>query len=175
MSKKKTGVVFDEEDYAGLFSRILIIVVDLLVIYLLFIACDYADSFIYSNYSIDAGNTFLYLPLLLAFFYLTLLKASKYGTAGQLLTKTKILNLGGKRPNIFQMTYRLLFWIAGPFNFLFDFAWISLNKEKRTLRDSICNTIVVKKNAIPISSDSELRNIRAMVFGFHFLYYTAKP
>ncbi len=175
MSKNKNGVVFEENDYAGFLSRILIMFIDLIFILLIFVAANYTDTFLYKKYNIDSPMTYLVMPSLISYLYLTVLKASKYGTIGQKLTNTKILHLGGKRPNIILMTYRLLFWVAGPFNFIFDLAWITLNKEKRTLRDSICNTIIVKKNAEPISRSSQIRNIRAMVFGFHFLYDTAKP
>jgi uncharacterized RDD family membrane protein YckC len=89
-----------------------------------------------------------------------------------MITGTKILHISGKKPSLLCMTYRLLFWIIGPVNILADLAWVSLNREKRTLRDSLCDTIVVKKKAIPISN-SEIRKIRVMALGFHFLYKSA--
>jgi len=175
MKKNKTGIVFEENDYAGFLSRILIMIIDLFFIYLVFEAGNYADSFLYQNYHIYSPIPYFYMPAIISYLYLTVIKASKYGTIGQKLTNTKILHISGKKPTIFNITYRLLFWIGGPFNFLFDLGWITLNKEKRTLRDSICNTIIVKKNAKPVLNDAQIRSVRAMVFGFHFLYDTAKP
>lgn len=175
MAANKTGVIFHEDDYSGLGTRILIMAVDLLVLFLVFVVFNYIDSYLSDHYPGYEPYITVYVFLFVCYAYLTILKSSKTGTLGQILTKTTILNINGKRANIFQMTYRLLFWILGPFNFLFDFGWISLNKERRTLRDSICNTIVVRKNAMPVSVDAPVRNIRAMVFGFHFLYQTPNP
>ncbi|VAW75280.1 hypothetical protein MNBD_GAMMA12-2714, partial [hydrothermal vent metagenome] len=116
-----------------------------------------------------------YLAITLSFLYLTVLKASKIGTLGQKITSTKMLSISGNRASILQMTYRLFFWAFGPFTFVSDFAWVTLNNEKRTLRDSLCNTIVVKLEAMPISNEAEIKSVRVMFFGLHFLYDTAKP
>jgi uncharacterized RDD family membrane protein YckC len=175
MNKTKTGVVFTEKDYAGFMIRLIIMAIDLTIIYLVFLAGYQVDEVLYQNYGIDSPMAYLYVPALISYLYLTVAKASSYGSIGQMLTNTKILHISGKRPNIFQMSYRLLFWLAGPFNFVYDLAWIGLNKEKRTLRDSLCNTIVVKRNAEPTSNHTQIRNVRALVFGFHFLYDTPNP
>ena len=71
------------------------------------------------------------------------------------------------------MIFRLIFWGVGPLNVIADIAWVTLNKEKRTVRDSMSNTIVVKRSAKPISTDAEIRNVRVFFFGLNFLYSTA--
>jgi len=175
MTKHRTGVIFKDVDYAGFLKRIIIMAVDLPIIYLFYLVCYYIDDYFYRYHDFESDIVSIYTPTTLAFLYLTVLKASKLGTLGQKVTNTKILTIKGKRPNIFLMAYRLLFWIVGPFNFLFDIGWITLNKEKRTLRDSICNTIVVRKDAEPVTLDAKIRNARALVFGFHFIYETTTP
>ncbi len=175
MSKEKTGVVFNENDYAGMPSRIIIIILDLIMVSIVFVAGYSLDSYLYESYYTNSFANSLFISLFISYLYLTVIKASKIGTLGQLVTNTKIIHINGKKPNIFTMTYRLIFWVLGPINFVLDYAWLTLNKERRTIRDSICNTIIVKKDATPISRSSKIRGVRAMVFGFHFLYETAKP
>jgi uncharacterized RDD family membrane protein YckC len=166
------GVIYDEPDYAGTLLRISIMLVDLIVVIFFYVIAYLIDDYLYDAYYTNSFYNAVYIALLISFLYLTLLKASKIGTVGQMVTGTKILNINGKKPSLFSMTYRLLFWVVGPVNFIADLAWVSLNKEKRTLRDSLCNTIVVKKKAIPISNN-EIKKIRVMALGFHFLYRSA--
>lgn len=173
MTKTNTGVIFKSSDYASLFARTTLILIDLVVLIILFIISYYVDDFLYQSYYIDSFVVTQYLSPLLAFLYLTILKTSKVGTLGQRITKTKILHINGKKPSIFVMTYRLFFWGLGPLNFIADYAWVTLNKEKRTVRDSLSNTIIVKKTAEPVSTNVEIKNVRAFFFGLNFLYSTA--
>ncbi len=174
MKQTETGVVFKESDYSSLLTRASIILIDLALLILLFVVGYFIDDYLYQNYLIDSYVITRYISPILAFLYLTILKTSKIGTLGQKITKTKILHINGKKPNIFVMTYRLFFWGFGPLNFITDFAWVTLNKEKRTVRDSLSNTITIKRNAEPISTDSEKKNIRVLFFGLNFLYSTAE-
>lgn len=170
METDSTGVVFKEEDYAGFWRRLIILIVDLFVVIVITTPCYLADSYRYEEYYSDNELVFFYVGMFLSYLYLTVLKASKIGSIGQIVTGTEILTIRGRRPNIFLMTYRLLFWLVGPVNFIADLAFIYMNKEKRTLRDGLCNTIVLKRSADPISNTAEIRNIRVMVFGFYILY-----
>ncbi len=175
MDNNTSGVIFKTKDYASLLSRTIIILVDIVFLILLFVVGYFIDDYLYQGYYTDGYIITAYISTTLAFLYLTVLKTSKIGTLGQKITGTKILHITGKKPNIFIMTYRLFFWGLGPLNFIADFAWITLNKEKRTVRDSMSNTITVKKNAEPIYTDSEIKNVRVLFFGLHFLYSTAMP
>ncbi len=173
MKKTNTGVLFKSSDYASLFTRTAIIVIDLVILIILFVAGYYVDDFLYQGYYIDSFVVTPYISPFFALLYLTVLKTSKIGTLGQKITKTKILHINGKKPNILIMVYRLFFWGLGPLNFIADFAWVTLNKEKRTVRDSLSNTIIVKRNAEPVSTNVEIKNVRAFFFGLNFLYSTA--
>jgi len=175
MSSTKTGVTYQESDYASLSLRAITILIDAALITPLLLVSYYLDDYLYQNYYTDSTITTLYFTTFIAYMYLTVIKASNIGTLGQKLTKTKILHISGRKQNMFHMTFRLFFWFFGLFNFISDFAWVTLNNEKRTLRDSMCNTIVVKLNAVPVTNESEIKNIRVMFFGLHFLYDTAKP
>ena len=173
MKNIETGVIFKSSDYASFFKRTILMVIDLVVLIILFIACYYTDNYLYQGYYVDSFIITQYIFPILAFLYLTILKTSKMGTLGQRITKTKILHINGKKPNVFIMVYRLFFWGFGPLNFIADLAWITINKEKRTVRDSLSNTIIVIKNAEPISTDAEIKKVRAFFFGLNFLYSTA--
>lgn len=65
------------------------------------------------------------------------------------------------------MIFRLIFWGVGPLNVIADIAWVTLNKEKRTVRDSMSNTIVVKRSAKPISTDAEIRKYSFLDLTFY--------
>jgi len=171
MKNANIGVLFKNSDYASLSTRTILVIIDLVVLISLFIAGYYFDDFLYQSYYTDNFLITQYLSPLLAILYLTVLKTSKIGTLGQRITK--ILHINGKKPNIFIMIYRLFFWGLGPLNFIADFAWVTLNKEKRTVRDSLSNTIIVKRNTKPITTNAEIKNVRAFFFGLNFLYSTA--
>ncbi len=175
MNNTDTGVIFKDSDYASFFIRAIIIFIDIVFLILLLIPSVFLDDFLYQGYYVDDYVVTKYVFSIVPLFYLTVLKSSKFGTLGQKITKTKILHINGKRPSVFVMIYRLFFWGFGPLNFIADFAWMTLNKEKRTVRDSLSNTIVVKKEAKPISTDSKIRNVRVLFFGLNFLYSTAMP
>jgi len=173
MKYTDTGIIFKDSDYASFFTRVIIILIDIAFLFLLLIASVFLDDFLYQSYYTDDYVVSKYVFMMFTFFYLTVLKASEFGTLGQMLTKTKILHINGKKPSIFVMIFRLIFWSVGPLNVIADIAWMTLNKEKRTVRDSVSNTIVVKKNAKPLSTDAEIKNVRVFFFGLNFLYRTA--
>ena len=123
------GVYFSPNDYVGIVRRVVILVVDLAVIIGMYIV--FANLFI--TIIGDLNNSFILIYLLCVWAYLTILKASRIRTVGYWLAGARILNLRGKRPSIFWMTFRILLWAFGPFNLLFDLLWSSLDDDHQTL------------------------------------------
>ena len=167
------GTIYQVTDYIGFWKRVAIQILDLLVIFVVMIPFLILDNYRYDNYYSESFLLYSYLGLFICYLYLTMLKASRFGTLGQLVTKTIIRTIHGDKPSMLRMTYRLLFWILGPFNVITDMAFIPSNSEKRTLRDCLCKTILVKKNVVPISTGAKIRNIRVMFMGFYLLYQSA--
>src|SRR5262245_42654569 len=108
----ETGPYYSPADYAGLFRRFTIIFVDLSVLILAWIALQ-----LLTGGATTRATVWMWVGF--SFAYLVLLEAS-FGTLGFLLTGVKILTLKGERPSIVRMTFRLLLWVFGPINALFD-------------------------------------------------------
>jgi uncharacterized RDD family membrane protein YckC len=87
--------------------------------------------------------------------YLTVLKRTDFGTLGYWLTGVKIVNLKGKRPSLWQMTFRFIMLILGPFNFIVDVLWLGGDEHRQTLRDKVVGTYVVKDEAIPLGEGEQ--------------------
>src|SRR5690606_17198760 len=105
-----------------------------------------------------------------AYIYLTFVKASSFGTFGQRFTKTRIETIYGERPSQARMTLRLLYWVFGPINFVTDLVFMLAIKERRSIRDCFCNTIVVRQNAVPIESQAPVRIARIYAMGLNLMY-----
>ena len=54
------------------------------------------------------------------------------------------------RSKLTAMTFRLLIWVFGPFNFILDMLWLGADSEQQTLRDCYAGTYVVRANARPV-------------------------
>ena len=81
-----------------------------------------------------------------------LVKRSRLRTLGYRLLGLRIVTTSGTQPSIITMTFRLLMWIFGPFNFLIDLLWLGADTEQQTLRDCYCGTYVIRQDAEPIGT-----------------------
>lgn len=167
---KTSGVKYKDSDYAGLLVRLVILSIDLTVVSVFFISCIYLDSFLMDQYENYTHFYFAYVSLVVSFIYLTKIKTTKIGTLGQVMTGTRIETIYGTKPGLIRMTARLLFWLVGPLNFVIDLMFLAMIKEKRAVRDCICNTIVVKKSAAPIETGVPIRVTRVLALGLNLMY-----
>ena len=158
------GVRYEDSKYLGLFSRLVILSLDLLVVIITL------GLGIYFNEMYSSDNYIIYMAIFICYLYLTVIKASNIGTLGQIVTKSKILTIYGKKPSFLKMNFRLLFWAIGPLNTLSDLAFMTFIREKRTLRDCYSDTIVIKKNALPIETDIPVYFTRILALGLNIMY-----
>jgi uncharacterized RDD family membrane protein YckC len=86
----------------------------------------------------------------MAWTYLVPLKRSRYRTVAYQLLDLKIVTTRGERPSLFTMTFRMLMWLFGPFNFLLDLIWLGADTEGQSLRDCYAGTYVLRNGAEPI-------------------------
>jgi len=154
-----TGVYFSPGDYIGITRRMIILAVDVFVLVLGYIVFGTLYIGITGH---DPSGTFHWSYLGLAWSYLTILKASRLRTVGYRLTGARILNLRGEQPSFLRMTFRLLLWLFGPFNLVFDLFWAGNDEDRQTLRDRFAGTCVVKRSAHPVGTGE-----------IHFAYYNA--
>ena len=166
------GVYFASEDYAGLIRRFIIIAVDLVVIYFasLVVIVLFFDLPAHFDQLISSK---LYVVLVLSYLYLAIIKRSDWGTVGYRLTGVRIVNLEGKRPSIWQMTFRFLLLVFGPIHFLFDFFWLGGDEYRQTLRDKIVGTYVIKDDAVPLGRGEQLL-VQYFLFGWSMVFREVK-
>lgn len=135
------GVYYAAGDYIGLWSRVLILIVD--------------GCFLMFGLVVLGIVSFLTLPsiftlLALGFvwWYEVPLKRSRIRTPGYWLTGCKIVNLQGERPSLLMLTIRALM----PFHILLDLLLSGIDDDRQSLRDRYSKTCLVQVNAEPIGS-----------------------
>jgi len=143
-----TGVYFATGDYVGLGRRLVILVIDIAVLGAGVVALDVASSvWLFSEETYGMLNLG---GLLLAYLYLTVIKASRLRTLGYRMVGARIVTLKGERPSVFRMTFRLFLWVFGPLNVVADLIWLGVDRDRQSLRDHFAGTFVVKASAAPI-------------------------
>jgi len=149
----RQAVRFAERDYAGLFRRIIIAGVDLaavLVIWGAALGAVWYVWFLARPQSEHPPASTLWLLPLTAYLYLTVVKRSRLGSLGLLVTGTRIVDVEGQRPSLLRMTARLFWLLPLPLGLLLDLGWLLEEPAKQTLRDKWAGTFVVRRRAKPI-------------------------
>ena len=146
------GVYYSLDDYAGLFRRVAVIVIDsffllmlgLLLWILLFAVAGNA------NRGFDLSGLFFLSWLFFAWLYLTALKRSRIRTVAYRILGLKIVTTRGEPPSLLTMTLRVSLWVFGPINLLLDLLWMGADTEQQSIRDCYLGTYVVRSDAEPI-------------------------
>ncbi|MBF0197815.1 MAG: RDD family protein [Planctomycetes bacterium] len=165
------GVYYDTDDYAGFFRRLIIICVDLFVFCSLISFGLILDEVLYDSFESYYEEYCTFGALILTYIYLTVIKISRFGTFGLALTNCKIVSIYGKKPSMYNMSFRFLFLFLGPVNLIIDLMWLTLNPEKRTVRDCYSQTYVIRKNSKHIG-ESPVHLCRIHVLGAMLMYPT---
>jgi len=149
----RQAVRFAERDYAGLFRRVIIAGVDLGAVFLIWfgvLAAAWGAWFVAHPESEHPPAGTLWLVPLTAYLYLTVVKRSRLGSLGLLVTGTRIMDIEGQRPSLLRMTARLFWLLPLPLGLLLDLGWLLEEPAKQTLRDKWAGTFVVRRRAKPI-------------------------
>ncbi len=146
------GVYFANKDYAGFIRRSIALTIDstLLVLIGVVLWIGLITVFWNADLETDPSGIFFVAWLVIAWLYLVPLKRSKFGTVAYRLLDMKIVTTKGQRPSLFAMSFRMMMWMFGPFNFLLDLIWIGADTEQQTLRDCYAGTYVVRRSAAPV-------------------------
>ena len=147
-----TGAYYDFDDYAGFVRRIAVLVIDSTVLLLAGVALWLMILAMCWNLAPahDPSGIFFVLWVSLAWIYLVPLKRSRFRTIAYRLLGLMIVTTKGERPSLFTMTFRMLMWLFGPFNFLIDLIWLGADTEGQSLRDCYAGTYVLRNGAEPI-------------------------
>src|SRR5215831_1901459 len=125
------GVYYRWSDYAPLWRRFLIDLVDIAVIAPLFLVALAATQ------ALDRALAY-WVPV--AYLYFVPLKRSRFRTLGYRLGGTRIVGLDGRPPGYWALTARLVFGFLGPINWLLDLAFLSGDPHRQALRDKFAQT-----------------------------------
>ncbi|MHC4880017.1 MAG: RDD family protein [Planctomycetota bacterium] len=165
------GVVFADEDYAGLIQRLGVHFVDGAALALGWIIClaPGADP---------AGNpssSGVFIALLLSYVYLAILKPSRIRTLGLRLTGLRMVDHRGQCPSVLRMTFRLPLWLLGPlFHPFVDLIWLTSDRHRQTLRDRFVGTYVVRAEAESVSS-AHRRAAYCCLLGYVVIFWELQP
>ncbi len=160
------GVYYDRDDYADIFKRFVIDVIDFVFLFFVFIILLTLTDIYFPEDSILFILSFQ-AWLVFSYIYLALLKLSSFGTIGYMLLGVKLVNLRGTRPTIWETTVRFSFIVVGPLNLIIDLLWLTDDEDKQCFRDKFAGTYVVMKKATPIGIGKILNKIYNL-FGMTF-------
>ena len=167
-SKNMRGVFYEQQDYAGLWRRILAWAVDLA--FMLFILGGYCYlNFYFFNDQIMAFKVSFFGSLLIAYIYLAFLKSSKLKTLGFRVADVKIVDLYGNKPSWSTMSTRFMLLAIGPFSLIIDLLWVTGEPTKQTLRDKYIGTYVVRNSSEP-KGTGKLQNVSLDFIGWHLVF-----
>jgi len=121
------GVFFDHDSYAGLARRVLVLLIDGIALFLAGVAI--WVPLVMLLWDPQTGRTpdalFFVLWFALIWLYLTVIKRSRLRTIGYRLCGLQVVTTSGTRPTLAAMTFRLLMWVFGPFNFILDLVCVT--------------------------------------------------
>lgn len=171
------GVYFEKQDYASFSRRFIATLIDAAVISIasvilwqIIVYLPWASEWSDDNYE-STERTFWITCCVSVWMYLTVCKAS-FRTIGYRVTGLRIITLRGQKVPWYQMTFRLLMWIFGPFNFLLDACWIFADDARQSCRDCYSGTLLVKNHAIA-AGQSPIHLARYGAAGLNLVYQRA--
>jgi uncharacterized RDD family membrane protein YckC len=158
------GVIFRREDCAGVGRRLLASFVDGLVLLVFAIQWRFVCWFVVLDRELS-----LYLWLgsfgIALTAYLGLLKRSPLRTLGYRLAGIEIVGIDGNRAGLLPMLLRstagALWVLSGSMMYFLDLAFIRYDEQRRTLRDKLAGTIVIRAGSVPVGSGTQ-------TLGLHF-------
>jgi uncharacterized RDD family membrane protein YckC len=161
------GVYYRRDDYAGVWRRLLIEVIDTIVA----IAISVGVSVLLLAFLPEdlLGWTILSAWIIIWFVYFVILKRTRFRTLGYIIGGVRIVNLQGDNPGLTPLSIRLIFAILGPFNTLIDLFWIPGDGRRQALRDKFANTYVIRKDALP-AGQGRVVYARYSIMAWNFLF-----
>jgi uncharacterized RDD family membrane protein YckC len=147
-----TADYYDISDYVGIGTRILVFLIDsvVLVIVSFVLWMPFAALWEAGVFRKDPSGYFLLTNLAAIWTYLAPVKRSRVGTLGYQLLGVELVSAKGGRPSLLKMTFRMMMWMFGPFNFVLDLLWLGADTESQALRDCYLGIYLVKRGARPI-------------------------
>lgn len=162
--QQELGVFYAVHDYAGILRRLAIVVVDFVILVLAYFLMAVVAAF-----SDFVNQHMLVLYLALCYLYLVVLKTTRWGTVGYLVTGVRLVDLRGNQLRLWRATFRFLFFVFGPLNVLFDIIWLGGDPHRQSIRDKFAGTYVIRKRAAP-AGQGAIRHMIYFMFGSTFMF-----
>ncbi|MCI9110678.1 MAG: RDD family protein [Bacilli bacterium] len=134
--------------YAHLFKRLLAFIIDIIVLYGIYVLFGYLHEFV-TGLNIEIKSTILnILPVIMIFImclYFPYTEARNGSSIGKLIMKLKVKTLNNEKPKFFRSLFRFISFIIEliilPFGTLLAF----VTPRKQTFKDLLSKTVVVNK------------------------------
>lgn len=165
-----SGVYYDAGDSPGLFIRMLITLVDVVVAIVAGTATLLLLREVFPREMV-ASPLGLALVLLPEWCYFVPLKTSRCGTLGYAIFGARIVTLRNEKPSLLRMTFRGA--VAMLLNPLFDLIALSIDDSHQTIRDRLAGTYVVKRSATP-AGQGEIGRARMFMANLALAYREVK-
>jgi len=143
---RPTGVYYPLTSYAGILRRFAVVLID--GFFLLLVLC-VASAILEALPTPLKDFLLVKVWILFSYLYLSVLKSTRAGTVGYLLTGVRLVDLRGERPSLWRTLYRALFLVLGPITLLIDIFWIGGDDNRQSLRDKLAGTYVIRRSAQP--------------------------
>ena len=162
------GVYYHYDDYASVWRRLLIEVIDTIVAVTISIGIS-ALLLAFLPQDDLLGWALLATWAITWFVYFVALKRTRIRTLGYIISGVRIVNLQGEHPGLLSLSTRLVFAMLGPFNMAIDLFWIPSDGRKQALRDKFAHTYVIKKDAQP-AGKGQVVYVRYNIMTWTFLF-----
>jgi len=170
-SETKQGTFYEKRDYAGFLTRLFIIAIDLVLIFGFYCAFwILAVSFQLEHK--PQMTVFFFLNIVFLYIYLVEIKR-RWGTLGNLLTATRVIDIRGLTPTILSMLVRNSVWVCGPIMLFIDILWMTQDSSRQMIRDKLSAIYVVGKSAKP-AGKGEIIYSTYMLLGLTLLFRDVK-
>lgn len=152
------GIIFRQQDYASIWLRLAILIIDLIVLILF--------SFVLACSPLSESGCF---TAFLVFFYAYMIEMKRRcGSLGNLATGTRLIHASGAQPSILQMITRSGFILMGWLFFIVDIMWITDDPTRQMVRDKFSGIYVIKRNA-QSTGKAEIHYNTYMLLGCAFI------
>jgi uncharacterized RDD family membrane protein YckC len=157
----ETGIYYFPQDYAPLWRRILVDLVDIVVLIFLWLPVLF--------FVLPELDRAIAVCAAVAFVYFVPLKRSRFRTVGYRIGGVRIVGMDGGTPSYWALTVRLVFAFFGPLNWLLDLAFLSGDPHRQAVRDKFARTYVVRKTAVPAGEGRVVyRYYEILIYNFLF-------
>ncbi|WP_397568684.1 RDD family protein [Schlesneria sp. T3-172] len=150
--------LYRRQDYVGATRHALIFAIDGFILQLICLILLDIDAAIFNSSKTAPANAYnvvgLSACLVVCWFYLAVLKPSRFRSPGYWITDARIVTIHGQPPSPWRMTKRLIWSVLSiccyyPVSIVTDLLWTAVEDERQMLRDLVFETRLIRNKAVP--------------------------